>query len=237
MQAEALLDNHPNGSGRYRILDPCCGTGEPLQRIAEALSLKEAYGIELDRERADMSKAKLLKVIHESYTNVHTPERAYSLLFLNPPYDTDDDWRRLEHKFLIDTTRYIASGGLLAYIISHYRLIPRTARYLSWWYRDIKVVRFPDKDYEAFKQIVILGIKKDRYCADKDAEEKLKIIAKVSAEQISVLEETTYPQYLLPGVNGRFWFRSSRLDPEECCEEIKNFGLWQDMEIKNQKNP
>ncbi|MEK6921889.1 MAG: DUF6094 domain-containing protein, partial [Nanoarchaeota archaeon] len=137
---------HSNGSGNYRILDPCCGTGEPLEYIAKFLNIKETYGIEIDKKRAGISKTRLLKAIHESYTNARIPERAFSLLFLNPPYDTDEDFRRLEHKFLIDTTKYLVSGGLLIYVISHYRLIQRTSRYLAWWYKDIKVMRFPDEE-------------------------------------------------------------------------------------------
>ena len=223
---------HPNGSGDYRIIDPCCGNGEPLKRMAEILDIKETYGIELDRKRANLSKTNLLKVIHESYTNVRTTEKAYSLLFLNPPYDTDEDWKRSEHKFLIDTTKYLTPGGVLVYIISHHRLIPRTARYLAWWYSNIRVMRFPDADYEAFKQIVVLGIKKNRYCADDEREEKLKRITMIPAEEMAVLEEDSSPQYHLPSTNGRFWFRSSQLDPEECCEEIREFGLWKDKEIQ-----
>jgi 16S rRNA G966 N2-methylase RsmD len=224
---------NPNGSGNYRILDPCCGTGEPLESIAKALNVKETYGIEIDKERANSSKSRLLKVIHESYANVRTPERAYSLLFLNPPYDTDEEWQRLEYKFLIETTHWLAPGGLLVYLIPHNRLIQRTSRYLAWWYKDIKVMRFPDEEYEAFKQIVIFGIKKDKYCADEQTEERLRRIISVPKEEIVVIEEKVEPQYTLPSVNGRFWFRSVNLDPEECYEEIKNFGLWNDKEIQD----
>jgi len=228
---------HPNGGGNYRIIDPCCGTGEPLELIANRLDVEQSYGIELDRKRADISKTRLLKVVHESYTNVRTPEKAYSLLFLNPPYDTDQEWRRLEHNFLIDTTKHLAPGGLLIYIIPHNRLIPRTARYLAWWYKNIKVIRFPDEEYEAFKQIVVLGIKKDKYCADKNTEGKLQMISKLTAQDIPILETTTTPEYCLPNVNGRFWFRGNQLDPEECLQEIETFGLWQDKAIQEILSP
>ncbi|MCK5612328.1 SAM-dependent DNA methyltransferase, partial [Candidatus Pacearchaeota archaeon] len=75
-----------NGSRHCRLLDPCCGTGEPLEHIARTFNIKGSYGVELDRQRAELSRQRLTKVVHESYTNLRTPEKAYSLLFLNPPY-------------------------------------------------------------------------------------------------------------------------------------------------------
>lgn len=47
---------------RLRILDPCCGLGDPLKRIA-AHTGAESCGIELDRQRAAAAKEKLTRVI------------------------------------------------------------------------------------------------------------------------------------------------------------------------------
>jgi len=221
-----------NGSAYYRILDPCCGTGEPLEMIARTIGIKNSYGVELDRKRANLSKTKLTKVINEGYANLCTPDKAYSLLFLNPPYDSDTEYKRLEHEFLVNTTPYLATGGVLVYIIPHQHLLPKTARYLSYWFRDIHVARFPDEDYKAFRQIIIFGIKKEKYGADKTAEDALNKIPALLQEALPIIEKST-PRYNLPGVNGKFWFRSKYLNPADCFQEIEEYGLWKDKEIKD----
>ncbi len=45
-----------------RLLDPCCGTGEPAARIAAAAGC-EAYGVEINTERAQLAKKILSKVV------------------------------------------------------------------------------------------------------------------------------------------------------------------------------
>lgn len=225
--AGCLIANQPD---RHRVLDPCCGTGEALEIIARTLGIKESYGIELDRERAQLGKAKLKKVINDSYTHLCAPEKAYSLLFLNPPYDSDTEYKRLEYEFLVEMTPHLAPGGVLVYIIPHHYLLPKTARYLSYWYRDICVLRFPDEDYKAFRQIIILGVKKDKYGADPEAESELNKIPTLPKESLPVIEADAH-RYTLPYVNGTFWFRSKYLNPADCCQEIEEFGLWKDKEI------
>ena len=48
--------------GLRRLLDPCCGTGEPAARIAAAAGC-EAYGVEINTERARVAKKLLNKVV------------------------------------------------------------------------------------------------------------------------------------------------------------------------------
>ena len=227
--AKYLIANQPD---RHRILDPCCGTGEALEIIARTLGIKESYGIELDRKRANLSKTRLNKVINESYKHLCTPDKAYSLLFLNPPYDSDTEYKRLEYEFLVETTTYLATGGVLVYIIPHHYLLPKTARYLSYWYRDIHVVRFPDEDYKVFRQIIIFGIKKEKYSADTVTEDVLNKVSTLSKESLPIIETST-SQFTLPNVNGKFWFRSKYLNPDDCRQEIEEDGLWKDKEIKD----
>jgi len=215
----------------YRLLDPCCGTGEALEILGRKLGIKETYGVELDRNRATLSKDKLLKVIAGSYNHLRSTENAYSLLFLNPPYDSDTEQKRLEHEFLIDTTGYLAPEGVLVFLIPHNQLIPQTARYLAYWYKQIKVYRFPDEDYQAFRQIVIFAVKKDTYSSDSATEAFLNKIPLLPKEEIPVIHGNI-PLYTLPKIGGHFWFRSQFLNPEDCREEIDQFGLWNDQSIK-----
>ena len=64
----------------------------------------------------------------------------FSCLFLNPPYDYDDEARRLEHAFLTTITRALCPGGLLVFIIPQRRLVT-SARYLAGHYRELACYR------------------------------------------------------------------------------------------------
>jgi predicted RNA methylase len=77
-----------------RVVDPCAGTGEPLAAIAEALGA-ESYGIEINTERAQQCRTRLDQVLATSAFSVRLANGAFSLLWLNPPYDSNDEQRRL----------------------------------------------------------------------------------------------------------------------------------------------
>jgi tRNA1(Val) A37 N6-methylase TrmN6 len=69
-----------------KLLDPCCGEGIAAQFVAKAWNL-EAYGIEIDAERALEASSRLHRVLHLDYAQVRAPHHAFQSLFLNPPYD------------------------------------------------------------------------------------------------------------------------------------------------------
>ena len=48
--------------GPRRLLDPCCGTGEPAAQIATAAGC-DAYGVEINTDRAKAAKNLLSKVV------------------------------------------------------------------------------------------------------------------------------------------------------------------------------
>ena len=110
-----------------RILDPCCGAGDALQRLVEGLSRPnalsmETFGIELHRDRAEEAEARLGHVLAADLFATSIANGAFGLLFLNPPYDYDSEDKRTEHAFLTQTTRYLAEDGLLVFIVPRQRL-------------------------------------------------------------------------------------------------------------------
>jgi len=48
--------------GPRRLLDPCCGTGDPAAQIATAAGC-DAYGVEINTDRAKAAKNLLSKVV------------------------------------------------------------------------------------------------------------------------------------------------------------------------------
>src|SRR5687768_3046773 len=152
--AQQLIASAGGGKRVVRLLDPCAGTGEPAAMLARALGA-ESYGIELNEERAIAARGRLDHVLHTSAFSVRLANGAFSCLFLNPPYDYDDESRRLEHAFLTSLTRALCPGGVLVYLVPLPRLSV-SARYLASHYAGLRAWRFPDPEYTAFRQVVLL---------------------------------------------------------------------------------
>eukprot|EP01083_Nonionella_stella_P031196 85399_1 len=77
------------------MLDPCCGEGTALadvrqllsdERPSDSTSTVEAFGIELDVERAWHAKQLIDRVLHTDVHDAVVKARSMGLLFLNPPY-------------------------------------------------------------------------------------------------------------------------------------------------------
>ena len=130
-----------------RILDPCCGAGEALAQLAERMDVPnaipiETYGVELHRDRAEEAEKRLGRALASDLFATSVANGAFGLLLLNPPYDHDSEDKRTEHAFLTQTTRYLAEGGLLVFIVPRQRLAV-SARYLSTHYGRMRCWAFP----------------------------------------------------------------------------------------------
>ena len=121
--------------GMRRLLDPCCGTGEPAARIAAAAGC-DAYGVEINAERAQVAKRTLSKVVAGNLFSVRARPGAFSILYLNPPYDFDAEDGRTELSFLKHTLSYLAPMGLLFFVVPQKRITTRIARVLSAYFED-----------------------------------------------------------------------------------------------------
>lgn len=214
----------------FSVLDPCCGEGHALAELvkgAEALT----YGIEIHPGRA-RTTAKILKhVLSCGYEDARISHGSVSILFLNPPYDSDvrdDDGRtlRTERRFLRDTHPYLVPGGVFIYLIAHPHLDPSTTRLLSAWFERLAVYRFPDPEYARFRQIVIIGVRKAR--ADLDDEEQARL-DRLRFGEIPALPFAAAPSYAVPPTPPIPLFRSSRPDPQLLAEEVAQAPAWREL--------
>jgi predicted RNA methylase len=209
------------------LFDPCCGEGLTLKNLKGDANAS-MYGIELDEYRAEEAKHNLDHVIKGSYEDARVSNNAFSCLFLNPPYDWDvpskqEASERVEKVFLKGTLRYLQPSGALVYIIPQRRLSNDIAKILSYRFDDFNVFRFPDDEYEEFKQIVLFGSKKQEAVLNDRECDKLKIIPQRNLEQIPYADE---PAYHLPPSGPVSLFRSSLIDEEELEKELGSSILW-----------
>jgi methylase of polypeptide subunit release factors len=147
------------------LLDPCCGCGIALRRIADGNNCW-AYGVEMDEDRAEESQDRLHRVAVGSYFHSRISHEAFHLLFLNPPYlnviKEGGGNTRSEKMFLVDAMKHLAMGGLLVYIIPYYRITADIARVLCDNFTDLSVYRFMGKEFDRFKQVAVFGVHKPR---------------------------------------------------------------------------
>ena len=216
-----------------RILDPCCGAGDALQRLVEGLSRPnalsmETYGIELHRDRAEEAEARLGHVLAADLFATSIANGAFGLLFLNPPYDYDSEDKRTEHAFLTQTTRYLAEDGLLVFIVPRQRLAV-SARYLSTHYGRIQCWAFPDPERQVFDQVVLFGFRKTDPVPDATAESMVLEWAVGEPEPLRSHAYTEFTPATTP--KGDILFTTRTVDPVAAAAEARRSGLWASTEI------
>ncbi|HAX61458.1 MAG TPA: hypothetical protein DCX95_02720 [Elusimicrobia bacterium] len=209
----------------FYALDPCCGEGIALKNLVSKIGTNgKGYGIEINSVRAKKSEAVLDKVINVDVSDIDCPKGAFSVMLLNPPYDTDGDGRRLEKIFLTATTKYLRTSGLLIFIIPQNQ-ISCCSEYLSAHYKDIRTFQFPEKEYKSFGQVVIFGVKKDRVAFDNETERALNQIS--WGNDTLILTGAAKPLYIiLPSLTKDFNFGSLSIKVESAINEADIIGLW-----------
>ncbi len=220
-----------------RILDPCCGAGDALQRLAERLDRPESvsietYGVELHRDRAEQAEGRLTRTLASDLFATSIANGAFGLLLLNPPYDFDNEDKRTEHAFLTHTTRYLAESGLLVFIVPRQRLAV-SARYLSTHYGRMRCWAFPSPEREVFDQVVLFGYRKDDPVPDAAAESMVLEWAHGEPEPLrSRRDSYSYGEYTPATTpSGDVLFTTRTVDPVAAATEARRSGLWANTEI------
>ena len=216
-----------------RLLDPCCGAGEALGVVARDLRRRtsldvETFGVELHQERSSLAQQTLDHTLAADIFRCSIANRAFSLLWLNPPYDHDSDDKRNEHAFLTQCSRYLAPDGLLVFIVPRKRLRV-SARYLASNYSRLSCWAFPEPEREVFDQVVVIGERKHDTFPDAYAEAQ---IARWADGELESLDDARYSQYRLEAEPaGEVLFTTRTIDPVVAAAEARRSGLWQSPQV------
>ena len=218
--------------GPIRILDPCAGMGTAAKNIGDGLNA-ETCGIEVDLNRGEQAKEVLTRCLVTDYQNTRISHGAFSLLWLNPPYDwaarnSDiEKSERYERTFLRDCVCYLRPKGVLVYLIPQRRLDGQIAKMLSYRFEEISVYRFPEESYKAYRQLVIFGVLKGKPETDESRAEYLRNCGNqgIAIPYLPVDPPKVYEIPLSPS-KPDFVFRSKEIDPNELAEEIIRHGLF-----------
>ena len=225
-----------------RLADPCCGTGEALRRFADTLGVTtETWGVELSYSRAAEAAKTLDRVLPASFYGLTASKwspASVGLVLNNAPYDWSEIYERdpkgqlhrTRHELLfVDAaTRKLVPGGHQVIIIPRGILGDQTlvgahgrerfARMVLGWYETVLIYRFPDGEYERFKQVVVLGInKRAQYVpASKEAIEAICSLAN-SENEIPVLTVGNH-EYSIPVSPDKVRFTYTPVEPAQLTQ-------------------
>lgn len=181
------------------LLDPCCGDGVALRLMATGNNCY-AYGVELDERRAEEAQTRLHRVAIGSYFSARISHEAFHVLFLNPPYlsviEEGGHTGRDEKRFLVNSLCHLMIGGLLVYIIPYYRLTSDITRILCDNFERLSVYKFCGKEFQRFRQVAVLGIRKSRGDGSQEVSGLLRQVQ--DADQIPELTQLPEKSYPLP---------------------------------------
>jgi len=142
------------------VLDPCAGTGAALLQLTGEAKV-ERHAVELDAQRARAAKGSGISTIHGNLFDVQARSGSFSLLYLNPPYDSEVASfgnKRMEVLFLQKTFRWLAIGGVLVMVVPHGQL-QACADLLAEAFTGFQVLRLTDPESERFDQVVLMAFR------------------------------------------------------------------------------
>lgn len=143
------------------VLDPCAGTGAALNQLTEDATATR-YGVEIDADRAQQATAAGVETIHGNIFDTQGKAESFSLLYLNPPYDSEIgafDNKRMEFLFLEHTHRWLVPGGVLLMVVQH-KQVQSCVQLLAAHFNAFRVFRLTDPESERFDQVALFGIRK-----------------------------------------------------------------------------
>jgi hypothetical protein len=144
------------------VIDPCVGQGTALELVTGNVPVRR-YGVELDAERARLARSKGIETIQGNTFDVIAKPESFSLLYLNPPYDSEIGSignRRMEAVFLEHTYRWLRMEGILILVIPFERL-QDCVGVLSSHFVQLNVLRMTDQDSVQYRQIAVIGVRRD----------------------------------------------------------------------------
>jgi hypothetical protein len=210
-----------NASSPYAAIDPCAGDGSALVEITAGTNASLA-AIELDADRAESCTAKGIATVHGSAFECRVAAESCSLLYLNPPYDSElgpHSNRRMELVFLEHCYRWAKTDGVLVFVVPSMALAP-CARLLASQFDRVTVWRLEHPECVRFHQVVIFGQRKKAHARGEPKGAELLIRIGTRPNEIPVLSrDTTERYFILPSQPVSIHYADLPLDAVEDALE------------------
>ena len=188
-------------SGPCSVVDPCAGKGTALSLITAGAPVLR-FGVELDTHRAEEAEKSGIRMIQGNAFDTHANVESISLLYLNPPYDSEINLtgnRRLERLFLKHTHHWLVQHGVLVFVIPSEQLSD-CAGTLSASFTRVSVFRMKDSEAVRFRQIVVFGVRMNvRGAVHEESQRRLRVAAQHGGyERLPELAPAIVEPYVVP---------------------------------------
>ncbi len=147
----------------FALLDPYAGEGAALRQLAELLGCPppSAFAIELDDSRACKLQAQLPEarvLAPASFFGCRANYNSFSMIWLNPPFESSYGGYRVEEQFLTTATDWLMPGGVMALVCPEDVIGEYTdARsHFATYYEHCTLVPFPEPQ-RRFKEVIAFG--------------------------------------------------------------------------------
>ncbi len=143
------------------VVDPCAGKGTALNVITRSAPVIR-FGVELDSDRAQEAERSGIRMIQGNTFDAQSKVESFSLLYLNPPYDSEIDLvgnRRMERLFLEHTHRWLLQHGILIFVIP-FEQFADCAAIIAGNFAQIAAFRMTAPESIRFRQIVVFGVRR-----------------------------------------------------------------------------
>jgi hypothetical protein len=233
----------PRGSAHGLLLDPCAGDGEAICALRTAWSgVSTAYytagpaivACELEADRAKALRAALGqhrdRAFHGDAFRLVPASRpggsgGAAVLYLNPPYDDDRDFGRLEQRFLARFTDHLGAGtGILLLLVPHGALVA-SAEHLAAHFADLRCRRLPRPEFEQFGQVLVAGRRRPRPLDAPEAASRVLAWAR-DPEQLEVLPESCPDPFEIPAAGTAWYQLSYELAEADVDAAVAAFDPW-----------
>jgi predicted RNA methylase len=207
------LLNYP--SNLASVLDPCAGTGAALVQLTDNANTNR-YAVELDAERARQANAAGIDTIHANFFDVTARVESFSLLYLNPPYDSEVSSfgnKRMELLFLRGTFRWLVNGGILLMVVPHAQL-QECVPLLSEAFTQFSVFRLSDPESERFDQVALIAVR-SRVSDARYESNRQKLIEAIWKHPLPILTGIETPYDVPPSSPAQMVHRGLPLDELE----------------------
>ena len=197
------------------VVDPCVGTGAAIEQLTDGTNTKR-YGIELDAERARQAAEGGIETVHANFFDVHAKVESFSLLYLNPPYDSEVGSfgnKRMEFLFLQRSIRWLVNGGVLLMVVPHGQLQECVALLAESCTR-FQVFRLTDPESDRFDQVALVAVR-SRIQASAYEANRQKLIQAIWTNPLPVLTGSETPYDVPPSPPAALVHRGLPLDQIE----------------------
>jgi hypothetical protein len=216
-QQVELISTWLSNPHRSRFVDPCVGEGEALCQLRDNLGgpdKVETWAIEISPERFAIASPRFNRCLPTSFYLAKWWDRSVSMAWVNPPYDyseyRDTTGNKIRHErlFIQKVTPKLVPGGVMIGVIPQAQLADEAlATILAGWYDRLRVFKFVGDDYNVFKQVFVIGVRKEKYRNPRDtAIEGIQYCGKISeARLMDICERPAEVEpYVIPALTDEY---------------------------------